>query len=192
MENDTLCAKVGTIFCSSGYHRCLPGNFACYESPAKDQLRDTWLNEIIDGKTSLGFSEWKHAAEGSTIEPPCDRIISLNLDLIVNKMKDAPSKENLVRILEEEYGIVSLIQKISGSTKKPVAICGICGRDDKEGTGEGGFCKYCGGDHWVELSDYESNGTSLTGVINHIIEAAKNIGMTPDTLFAKLTKLNQE
>lgn len=188
----TLCSKVGTPECTSGDYRCKRGAFNCFTEKVEDPARDTWLNEIIDGKTSLGFSEWKHAAEGSTIEPPCDRSISLNLDLIVNKMKDAPSKENLVKILEEEYGIVSLIQKISGSTKKPVAICGICGRDDKEGTGEGGFCKYCGGDHWVELSDYEPNGTSLTGVINHIIEAAKNIGMTPDTLFAKLTKLNQE
>jgi hypothetical protein len=77
-------------------------------------------------------------------------------------------------------------QPKEGSTKKPVAICGICGKDDKDGTGEGGLCKHCGGDHWVELGDFD--GPTL---IDYIQAATIRLKTTVEELHVRILNLNQ-
>jgi hypothetical protein len=90
---------------------------------------------------------------------------------------------------QNTFIIVGGLPEDGYQNKKLVAICGICGENDKEGSGEGGSCKLCGGDHWVELSDFNVD-SDFGKMINHITTAASNLHMSVDNLHVKLLKLN--
>lgn len=73
-----------------------------------------------------------------------------------------------------------------GSTIKPIAVCGACGKDNRGGTDIHGNC-ICGNDHWVELEDLDNPELS-----SYIEYAAKNIGCSIQELKQKVRDLNKE
>lgn len=73
-----------------------------------------------------------------------------------------------------------------GSTKKPVAVCGACGKDDRDGTDKNGNCT-CGKDYWVELDDIDNQELDA-----YIKDAARNIGCSIQELKQKVRNLNYE
>ena len=75
-------------------------------------LREDWLNEIVNNKTSLGFDEWKSALNLTGDRGPVRHLITLDMDLIAKEMKEQGITsteegwtDTLMDILEDQYGI---------------------------------------------------------------------------------------
>jgi hypothetical protein len=83
------------------------------------EMKSTWLEEVLNQKTILGFNEWKKAlAPTLNDDEPFGHTITLDLDFIAKMMKEKGVKSTednwtntLMDILEDQYGIETVIRQ---------------------------------------------------------------------------------